>query len=263
MDCDPASQGSKPCSHPKILERIDRGLVKVYYWKSKPNFGDLLNPLLLKRFALLDTEWSEPQDAELVAVGSVLDRLPKGWAGTVAGAGKLHENTVLDLRGKVLAVRGPLTAKGLKNVALGDPGLLADELVKREDKRYELGIVPHWTDATLEFNKLFLRYNPRIIRVGDDPLEVIREIGRCKKIVSSSLHGIILADAFGIPRRIELAPRMLTHPHQEGGIFKWKDYSASLNMPLEIGVTKTPSSLMVSERQHELYDVFRQLRRMF
>jgi len=240
-------------------------LVKAYYWNKKANFGDALTALLLKRFTRLDTQWAEPDKAQLVMVGSVLEQLPTNWSGVIAGAGKLHEKTVLDFpKAKILAVRGPLTAKGLKgDFALGDPGLLADELVQLEDKQYDLGVIPHWTDHTLEFDKRFLKYNPKIIRVGDDPLEVIREIGRCKKIVSSSLHGIILADAFGIPRRIEISPRALTHSHQEGGLFKWRDYSLSLGMELEIGVTQLPDKNKVVEKQFEIFDVLEEVTEIF
>ena len=240
-------------------------IVKTYYWKSRPNFGDSLTSLLLKKFTRLSSEWAEPEDAELVVVGSVLDRLPNDWSGIIAGAGKLHEKTQRTFpKATILAVRGPLTAKGLKgNFALGDPGLLADELVKDSDKEYNLGIVAHWTDTVLEHDPRFLKYNPKIIHVGDDPLTVISEIGKCKKIVSSSLHGIILADAFSIPRRIEISPKALTHPHQEGGLFKWQDYSASLNMPLEIGVTQEPDRHVVMERQYELFDVFEEIKNVF
>jgi hypothetical protein len=240
-------------------------VVKTYYWKGRPNFGDLLTPYLLKKFSKLSSEWFEPKDSQLVMIGSILEHLPEDWNGVIAGAGKLHEKTNLKFpNAKILAVRGPLTAKGLKgNFALGDPALLADELVSREDKQYDLGIIPHWTDKALENNKIFTRYNPKIIRVQDDPIEVIKDIGRCKKIVSSSLHGIILADAFNIPRRIEIAPRMLTHAHQEGGLFKWQDYSASLNLKLEIGLTQEVDRNTIIERQHELWDVFQEIRDIF
>jgi len=240
-------------------------LVKTYYWRAKSNFGDLLGPLLLKRFAGLSVEWTVPEFSQIVTVGSVLEKLPEDYTGIIAGSGKLHEKTQLNFpNAKILAVRGPLTAKGLTgDFVLGDAALLADELVKREDKQYDLGVIPHWTDTKLEHDTRFTRYDPHIIRVDDDPLEVIREIGRCKKIVSSSLHGIIIADAFGIPRRIEIAPRMLSHPHQEGGLFKWKDYSASIGMRLEVGKTQEARRFDITERQHELYDVFKEIKRIF
>jgi pyruvyltransferase len=240
--------------------------MNIYYWKEKKNFGDLLSSLLLKRFSNLNySTWSPIEHAELVVVGSVLDKIPYYWNGIIAGAGKLHEKTNLIFPlAKILALRGPLTAKGVKgNFALGDPGLLADELVKVGNKEYDLGVIPHWTDTALENHHIYKRMNPRIIRVSDDPLYVISEIGKCKRIVSSSLHGIIIADAFGIPRKIEIAPRMLSHPEQEGGLFKWKDYSASLNMPLTIGLMQQVDRNIIIERQHELFDVFQELAKIF
>lgn len=239
--------------------------MRLYYWQAKRNFGDLLSALLIKRFTGFDSQWTEPEDAEIVVIGSILEHLPRNWEGIIAGAGKLHENTKIDLPyARILALRGPLTAKGLKgDFVLGDPGLLADELVKSEDKEYDLGIVPHWTDKTLEKNPTFLKYTPKIIRVSDEPLKVVSEIGKCKKIVSSSLHGIILADAFNIPRRIEISPRMLSHPHQEGGLFKWLDYSASLGVKLEIGVTQLIDRNIIIDKQHEIFDVFEEIKRLF
>ena len=240
-------------------------MVPTYYWKDKANFGDLLTPLLLSRFTKVRSTWATPEQAKLVMVGSILGHLPEDWAGVIAGAGKLHEFAPLSLPdARVLAVRGPLTAKSFKgDFVIGDPALLADELVPVEDKQYNLGVIPHWTDKKLEHDPRFLKYGPRIIRVSDDPLAVIREIGLCKKIVSSSLHGIVLADAFGIPRRIEVAPRLLSHPQQEGGLFKWRDYSASLGMRFEVGVTQEADRNRVLEKQYELFDVFDEINCIF
>lgn len=246
--------------------------MKTYYWKGKKNFGDLLTPLLLEHFCHLKSEWSEAKDAELVMVGSILGHMPAGWNGVTVGAGLLHEHSTFLTSGEVLSVRGPLTlartyrisnGKGWKRVVQGDMGLLADELVGDQDKIYNLGLVPHWSDTTLEKNPIFLKYNPKIIRVSDDPLEVIRQIGQCKKIVSSSLHGIILADAYGIPRRIEISPEVLAKPKQEGGLFKWHDYSLSIGLKLEIGKLQTPERNTIIDKQHELFDVLEEVKSIF
>lgn len=241
--------------------------MKIFYWKDQKNFGDLLTGLLIKKFTNLTTEWSEPATSEVVMVGSILHHLPQNYAGVIAGCGSLYADRKYDFpNAKILAVRGPLTLSRIKtqgvSPVLADPGLLADELVGYQDKKWDLGIVPHWSDTTLERNETFLQYNPKIIRVTDDPLEVIRQIGSCKKIVSSSLHGIILADAFGIPRRIEIAPQMLSNPH-EGGLFKWEDYSASIGMKLKVGLTQDADRNIVTDRQHELFDVFQQVKKLF
>lgn len=239
--------------------------MRIYYWKEQENFGDRLSSLLLERFAHLPSEWSDPQDAQLVMCGSILEHMPEAFRGVIAGSGKLHEKSQLIFpHAKILALRGPLTARGIKgNYVLADPGLLADELVERQDKQYDLGIVPHWTDKKLEFRPEFKKYHPKIIHVSDHPLKAVREIGLCKKIVSSSLHGIILADAFGIPRRIEISERVVAAPQQEGGLFKWKDYEASLGSKLEIGVTKQINRNIITEKQHELFDVFEEIKGIF
>jgi len=239
--------------------------MRIYYWKEKRNFGDLLSSYLLDRFCNITSEWASPEQAEAVICGSILEHLSQLFSGVIAGAGKLHEKSVIHLpNARILALRGPLTARGIKgNYILADPGLLADELVGLPEKKYNLGIVPHWTDGTLEHTPIFQKYTPKIIRVGDNPLKVIREIGECKKIVSSSLHGIILADAFGIPRRIEIPPRSVSHPHQEGGLFKWEDYSASLGVKLEISKTVEIDRNKIIEKQHELFDVFQEIKDIF
>lgn len=214
----------------------------------------------MARYAGISLAWAPPMDSDCVVVGSVLEHLPAIWPGFVAGAGRLHEHSSIDLSSAVvLGVRGPLTARGLglKNVALGDPGLLCNELVAPVEKTYELGLVPHWSDTELEQRKEFKRWNPHIIRPATDPLEVIREIGRCKKIVSSSLHGIILADAWGIPRRTEMAAIFAN----EGGSFKFRDYNSSVGVNFVVGKTQTADRFRINNRQAELYDMLEDLGR--
>jgi len=239
--------------------------VKIYYWKGRPNFGDRMTELLLRKFSDLDSVWASPADAQLVMVGSILEHMPSSWAGVVAGAGKMHEKSVIDLpNAKFLAVRGPLSAKGItRNLYEADPALLADELVGYSDKKFDLGLVPHWSDTALAKDPRFAKFNPKIIDVTQDPLKVLREISQCKKIVTSSLHGAIVADAFIIPRRIELAPRMMSHPHQEGGDFKWRDYHASLGMQFQPGVLVTADPHKVHDLQHQLFEVFEYVSEIF
>jgi pyruvyltransferase len=234
-----------------------------YWWRGRPNFGDLLTPLLLSHFSDLQVVWAPIEEASFVCVGSVLDQLPRGWTGTVIGSGKLRPESKIDLSAaKVLALRGPLTAKGVRGVrgdfVIGDVGLLADELVTVE-KKHALGIVPHWSDTQLEHRPEFKRFDPVIIRPSEDPLEVVRKIGECRKIVASSLHGIIVADAFGIPRRIEMTERFA----KEGGDFKFRDHCAAVGLPFLVGVTQEPPRSKVQDRQHELYDVLTSFGREF
>jgi pyruvyltransferase len=235
-----------------------------YWWVGRPNFGDLLTPLLMARYAGVSLAWASKAEADCVVVGSVLEHIPEGWDGIVAGAGRLREDSVLNVgSATVLGVRGPLTAASLyrhgraSDVVLGDPGLLSNELVAPVEKQYELGLVPHWSDRDLEQRPEFTRWNPHIIRPAGDPLEVVREIGRCKKIVSSSLHGLIVADAWGIPRRTEMCDIFA----KEGGTFKFRDYAATVKLPFVVGKTQEPNRFNVHNKQAELYDMLQDLGR--
>ena len=58
------------------------------------------------------------------------------------------------------------------------------------------------------------------ISVSIDAMETLRAIGECEMIASSSLHGLIVADALGIPNwRVSFAREL------KGGDFKFRDYA--------------------------------------
>jgi pyruvyltransferase len=238
--------------------------VKAYWWRDIPNFGDAIAPLLLKRFADLDNVvWDTISHSSIASVGSILEHIPPLWEGYILGSGKLRPDSRLFLynrRAKILALRGPLSAKGvLGTFALGDPGLLANELVGIQERAWDVGIVPHWKDKELadRFTSLMpKKYSLKVIKCDDDPLDIVRQIGQCGKIVTSSLHGAIVADSFGIPRRIEACEKMSA----EGGLFKFIDYSASISYPLNIGVLGTPLRRSVEQRKFEIYDAYRELK---
>jgi pyruvyltransferase len=245
-------------------EGLTMHVANAYYWKDVPNFGDRMAHELLRHFTNSKIEWSEIQFADVLATGSIIEQIPAGWNGIVAGPGLLVGKDRVDLSAaNVLAVRGPLTLERIKHnnkkVVLGDPGLLADELVHVHTRDRLLGILPHWTDTRLRNDGRFQFADPLFISPFDDPLTVIEKVGRCQKIVTSSLHGMILADAFGIPRRFEMSPRMLP---EEGGTFKYRDYAASIGVPFKVGETQQANRNKVEDLKHELFDVFREVRRI-
>jgi pyruvyltransferase len=236
--------------------------IKAYWWRKVKNFGDALAPFLLDHFGNADLEWADIADASIVSVGSILEHIPPQWSGYICGAGRLKEDSRLDLSdATILALRGPLSARGIKgNFALGDPGLLADELVGPQEKKWDLGIVPHWKDDKLapRFEKMFRAPNTtRVINPRGEPLTVVAEIGACRRIVTSSLHGMITADAFGIPRRVEISPKLLNAT--EGGDFKFRDYSESINTPFEPGKMTEPSRWAIEDAKYSIFDAYKVL----
>jgi hypothetical protein len=64
-----------------------------------------------------------------------------------------------------------------------------------------------------------------VIDVRREPEAVFRDVAACESILSSSLHGLITADSFGIPSAwIELSSKVL------GDGFKFRDYFSSIGI---------------------------------
>ena len=251
--------------------------VKAYWWsdpaKATSNFGDAIAPYLLKYFAGVEVEWSPLMTAEVVSVGSVLEHIPPTWEGYILGSGRLlasglsvasgYDGKKIKLpKAHIISLRGPLSARGLSGcskITYGDPGLLADELVGPQDKLYDLGILPHWSDKELvpRFEAMNIKGEIKIINPTINPLTVLRQIGRCKRLVTSSLHGVIVADAFGIQRRLEIASTM--NGKHEGGDFKFRDYHASIQMPFEPGKMAKAQRWIVEDVRFAVYDAFKVL----
>jgi len=224
-----------------------RGNAVSAYWYWYANFGDQITPLLLRKYGFTPIHES-PARARFFATGSILEHVPDGYAGVVLGSGLIHESTRVALPfATVLAVRGALTRERLgcgEEVALGDPGLLSASIMEeREVKRFELGIVPHYIDAR---NPIFAWLAKRfaddvaIIDVSRPPLAVFSAIDKCRHIISSSLHGLIVADSMGLPNAWCFSGGL------KGGRFKFDDYYSS------IGITADPALLRGDESLSEL-----------
>ena len=250
----------------RILNRPNAPAAKSYWWTRVRNFGDALAPLLLSRFADLDVAWSPVADAEIVSIGSVLEHIPAGWKGYILGSGLLREESKLKFdpsQAKILALRGPLTARSFTGeFALGDPGLLASELIDAQDKQWDLGILPHWQDDQLveKFQALIpAKFTCHIINPSDHPLTVLKEISSCRRLVTSSLHGMICADSMNIPRRVEECDQLI----KDGGLFKFYDYSATIKTPFETGKMIEPERNRVDDSKFAIYDAYRELSREY
>lgn len=237
--------------------------IKAYWWREVPNFGDALAPLLLERFTDSRIEWDTISRSQVASVGSILEHIPPLWDGYILGSGKLFEFSRLHLHtktAKILSIRGPLSARGIPGqFALGDPGILAAELVGPQEKLFDLGILPHWQDKELveKFKGLIPKqFTVLPISPAEHPLSVLRQIGSCRRLVTSSLHGMIAADSFGMPRRVEICSAM----GRDGGDFKFRDYSASIQTPFETGKMIEASRFRIEDVQFAVYDAYEALK---
>lgn len=188
--------------------------ISVYWWPGK-NFGDSINPRIVEYVSRRPVEWSPPPDADMTAIGSVLafpgiyERIvgaPGHPPLAVWGSGSLvWPRFLLNASPSThfACLRGPITASLVPGFcgALGDPGLLVDRVFGTRRKTTKVGVVPHHEQirnpefvASLEARDLCV-IDPR----QDDPANVVAQISACEVILAGSLHGLITADAYGIP----------------------------------------------------------------
>lgn len=176
------------------------------------NFGDLLGPMIaerLRRLAGLPDEATRA--SRLLSVGSVLHFAQDGdvvWGSGINGKipPDSHAFTSLDVR----AVRGPLTRAFLLSRGIsvpevfGDPALLlphvAPELVGAARlKRHCVTVVPNLEDLRRHAS---LRLHPNVLNPRSGLGRCLNRIVRSRLVVGSSLHAIVVAEAFGIPARV-------------------------------------------------------------
>jgi pyruvyltransferase len=198
----------------------------TYWWELDANFGDQLTPFLFPRYGIAPVH-RRPRHAALVGVGSIVEHLPHDYAGTILGSGVMFDRAVDLPNATVAACRGPLSRERLGargEVALGDPGLLLARWVRRRPTTRRLGLVPHFRHTRDPlWDRLGAAPGTGRIDVRAHPAKVAARISACAAIVTSSLHGLITADAFGIP-----AVWVILKPELEGGDFKFRDHEAAV-----------------------------------
>jgi len=126
---------------------------------------------------------------------------------------------------KFLAVRGPKTRALYPEVipeVYGDPGILMPLIYtpKKLEKTYRVGIIPHYIDKSLFKERKFMR-DPSIllINVSQHWQDTIDQINACDMIISTSLHGVIVSEAYGKPTAwLKVSDRVL------GKGYKFNDY---------------------------------------
>lgn len=201
------------------------------------NFGDILNPLIVGFISsrkIINVKSLYCNSEHLLAIGSILDRATDKsviWgSGFISSTSKCVSNPK-----KVYAVRGPLTRNLLISNGVdcpevyGDPALLLSKYyTPKVEKKYKLGILAHYVDKQSDWIK-YLPSDVNIIDVQNpNVLAVVDEMCECENIASSSLHGLIISDAYHIPSLwVKFSDKVV------GGNFKFLDYFASINSDLE------------------------------
>ena len=183
-------------------------------------------------------------EKNLLAVGSIIC-----WGNkksVIWGSGFLNENQTFN-GGTVLAVRGRYTDNKLKNEGYngssiyGDPALLLPLIIKPSKcKTTNIAIIPHWSET--DFFKEKYGKTCQIIDLRTKNIkDVIEQITSCNRILSTSLHGIIVSHAYGIPAL------WIKHKTLDGSNFKFYDYFSSVGINEYDGL-KNIDEILLSEK---------------
>lgn len=229
--------------------------LSAWWWTGRPNFGDALNPAILEYVAKRPVKRVTRDKAEIFGFGSIMGAVRDRIRTTktpvyVWGAGMMRPIARGFAKNVAFTcVRGPITASllGLDDaVAQGDPGLLAPEALDVYPptvKKWRIGIVPHIVHFDLPVMAQLHDALPNstvINLLSDDVHTTLQQISECEVILSSSLHGLIVADALNIPN-IWLEPKKLNKFSR----FKFFDYGLSVGremrapMPMQQALSMT------------------------
>lgn len=241
------------------------------------NFGDQLAPIIVRALFDRDVRDSTILGANLVAVGSLLEGVEEigPWARPhIWGTGYIKDGPawrgVRPVRFK--AVRGELTRSRVQNLcaklALGDPAILMGEVYPdliEQPKRFDVSVVPHFVDYGSDPIRRLQAAHPEvnIVNVLAPAKDVAAQIAQSRLVLSSSLHGLIVADAFDVPSQwTPMSDDVI------GGGYKFEDYYSAFGesaQAMELGeaMTKRDSLRAHWERRPDFDGVKRRLVRAF
>ncbi|MFN8010161.1 MAG: polysaccharide pyruvyl transferase family protein [Holophagaceae bacterium] len=221
-----------------LLHPLDRAFVRSIHrgsvplsWYLSANWGDALSPII--------TSWLSGKPVvhieglhhdRFLVIGSILGCANE--RAEVWGAGFIREGETAHGRPRAVhAVRGPLSRAALISQGIecpeiyGDPALLLPRMWNPGVvKTHAVGIIPHYVDKAHPWLDQY-RADPRVIVIDIEQgiTGFVNQVKSCEVILSSSLHGLICADAYGIPNAwVRLSDAVI------GGDFKFRDYRLSI-----------------------------------
>jgi len=216
----------------KYVDQVNRN---INFCTIGNNFGDYLNIYLFRHITGIEPICDSTKPHYLF-IGSIF-----GYANDksiVCGAGVIDNNSI-NKPLCITGVRGPYTYKRCIKYGYncsenyGDPALLISRYYNPFIyKRHQLGIIPHYIDYT-QMKSLLPNYHIIDFRINKNNINrsienIIDSILSCEYIISSSLHGLVMAHAYYIPCMWIKSLNKLT-----GNNIKFMDHYASLNLNTE------------------------------
>ncbi len=180
--------------------------------KTFENYGDLLSKYLFEKITEKEVEWIQPRKlpwykkykTHYLGAGSIIHHGIN--SSIIWGSGIIARDKLIP-KATYKAVRGPISREMILKAGLecpevyGDPGLLLPLYFNPQiQKRKKLGIIPHHTE--FEMVSDFYKDEKEIAVIDLKTMDIEKtteEILRCEATISSSLHGLIISHAYGIP----------------------------------------------------------------
>ena len=192
-----------------VAARVTRpNALPLVYFVAVPNVGDLLNPYMIPKLTGREIVRAQSDVRNHIrAVGSVLGSASE--RSFIWGSGSIDgtppRKSVDPAR--IFALRGEKTLAlcrdrfGLeKRVPLGDPAILMPQLYDPDVvKRHRVGLVPHFLDFDFVSGIAAGMDGVTVLDVRQEPEPFVDQLKACEFVMSSSLHGLILANAYRVP----------------------------------------------------------------
>lgn len=209
----------------------------LYYCKTRDgNFGDDMNAWFWD--AMIPDRAALAPDVTLIGIGTIISRrhLAGKLRAVIAGSGVGYgvADPLEPDRVDVAWVRGPRTAAALglpPSAAITDPAsaVVRLGLFEQRPKTGRRLFIPHRITAglALDWARIGREIGLEVISPKLDAHAVIQAIADADLVVTESMHGAILADAFRTPW-VAVA---VSHHFNE---FKWGDWAESVGAPLRL-----------------------------
>lgn len=244
------------------------------------NYGDALNPLLFNELTGVEIQNKDyiPTIFSAVKIGfkyistldkSIIDATVFPWQKTIVGIGSIirmsnkraciwgsgfMNETERCKGGTVYAVRGKLTSEKLVDQGFplcdvyGDPALLLPLFIPAQKANIKIALIPHYKEVDYFIKNYGDRYH--IINLKSRDVErITKEIASCEYVLSTSLHGLIVAHAYQIPAL------WIKHGYIDTDGFKFYDYFSSVGIPFYDGIENINTVL---ENESNWRDLFSQ-----
>ena len=219
--------------------------IKLFYWSSvifekraEENYGDLLSKYIVEKLSGKEVRYyNAPKSRKkwfksefLMAIGSIMsyatDKAKVWGSGIISKQDQFGPATFY-------AVRGPKSRERVLELGYacpevyGDPALLLPSFYKPERIiTHDLGIIPHYVDyPTVKAAYAAYPEIKVIDLLGSDVEGITNEILSCGRTISSSLHGLIVSHAYGVPSVWVKYSDKLT-----GDNVKFEDYLLSVGL---------------------------------